>query len=571
MYLTVAALTLVGTLTWSSRLQAASCSDQPAWSSFSPGTSPSGRWHASAIWDSVNARLIVYGGYNGSNLGDVWSFSLGTGAWTQLSPSGTPPAARHKHSAIYDPVRHRMVICGGSAGNDVWALSLGASPAWTQMSTSGSGPSNAYDHVAIYDRHRDQMVVRTPDGYTYKLTFSNNTWSYITSGGLPVFQGPSGIYDPVNQRMIVFGGYDYATPPGYCLIGVFPDVYALSLSAQNPTWTYVGQAPNSFFDAVPIYDPQCHRMIVFGGTTDADCYSCSYWPYDIPTNNVWSVSLPATGYLTWTQLSPTGTAPAARSHHVGAFDPASNKLVTFGGGTSGTTCTYLNDVKALRLPDVSAPTAVDNLWPAVSCEWIALNWTAPGDDGTRLKATQYDLRKSTSPITEGNFGGAASVSAPMPGSPGTYEEAIDWVGECSWRWYYALKTADEQGNWSALSNVTPNVATPCPPPFCFPESGELQLQAVQLRLEQPTPNPAQERVRLRYSIPPDLASETVSLAVFDVSGRKVVEFTDGEDPAGDHGLDWDLRGSDGRALPRGTYFVRLRAGEQMLTRVVIVQ
>ena len=41
-------------------------------------------------------------------------------------PTGTPPIARYIHSAIYDPVRDRMVVFGGYGRsgfrNDVWAL-----------------------------------------------------------------------------------------------------------------------------------------------------------------------------------------------------------------------------------------------------------------------------------------------------------------------------------------------------------------------------------------------------------------------------------------------------------------
>jgi len=50
----------------------------------------------------------------------------GPPAWSALGPTGTPPTARYAHTAIYDPVRDRMVIFGGYDGssyrNDVWRL-----------------------------------------------------------------------------------------------------------------------------------------------------------------------------------------------------------------------------------------------------------------------------------------------------------------------------------------------------------------------------------------------------------------------------------------------------------------
>ena len=74
----------------------------------------------SAIYDPVRDRMVVFGGYSGTGytyfLNDVWVLSLaGMPAWTQLTPTGTPPSARYGHSAIYDPVRDRMVVFGGGS------------------------------------------------------------------------------------------------------------------------------------------------------------------------------------------------------------------------------------------------------------------------------------------------------------------------------------------------------------------------------------------------------------------------------------------------------------------------
>ena len=81
------------------------------------------------------------------------------GAWLAIPP----PAARTEHTAIYDPVRERMVVLGGYADNryvkDVWALSLTGSPAWNAPAPGGSPPSGRPVLTAIYDPVRDRMVV----------------------------------------------------------------------------------------------------------------------------------------------------------------------------------------------------------------------------------------------------------------------------------------------------------------------------------------------------------------------------------------------------------------------------
>lgn len=77
-------------------------------------------WGPSGIYDPVRQRMVIFGGQaefavvaNSSNL--VWELSLdGTSKWTALTTLETPgPYGRQSHSAIYDPVRDRMIIYGG--------------------------------------------------------------------------------------------------------------------------------------------------------------------------------------------------------------------------------------------------------------------------------------------------------------------------------------------------------------------------------------------------------------------------------------------------------------------------
>jgi hypothetical protein len=67
-------------------------------------------------------------------LNDAWALSFaGSPSWSQLAPSGAPPAARYDHGATYDGARDRMLVFGGANSNtgtspfmnDTWSLSLG--------------------------------------------------------------------------------------------------------------------------------------------------------------------------------------------------------------------------------------------------------------------------------------------------------------------------------------------------------------------------------------------------------------------------------------------------------------
>jgi len=85
---------------------------------------------------------------------------------------------------------------------------------------------------------------------------------------------------------------------------------------------------------------------------------------------------------------------------------------------------------------------------------LQLVWTAPGDDGAVGTAATYEVRVSTAPITLGNWS-AASVVGPAPAPlPSGKRQGLTVRGLSSGTTYYfAMRTVDDAGNWSGLSNV----------------------------------------------------------------------------------------------------------------------
>lgn len=81
-------------------------------------------------------------------------------------------------------------------------------------------------------------------------------------------------------------------------------------------------------------------------------------------------------------------------------------------------------------------------------------WTATGDDGDSGHATYYDLRYSKEPITEETWSSALQYTAlARPFSAGVFQGFQVLGLEPSTLYYFAVKTADEAGNWSSISNV----------------------------------------------------------------------------------------------------------------------
>jgi flagellar hook capping protein FlgD len=119
-------------------------------------------------------------------------------------------------------------------------------------------------------------------------------------------------------------------------------------------------------------------------------------------------------------------------------------------------------VFAQQVPFDAVPPAAVSLSAASGCSDVTLSWLAPGDDGSTGTASLYDLRASTSPINEGSFLSAAQIASFAPTGPaGTPQSFVHSVGACAPAYYYALKTRDDSGNWSAISNVPNGQATCC--------------------------------------------------------------------------------------------------------------
>ncbi len=172
---------------------------------------------------------------------------------------------------------------------------------------------------------------------TFVSQAAAQTWTeLLPSGGVPpdapeARSGHSAVYDLNTNRMIMFGGVPYhetGTPT------LYNDVWVLSNAdgASTPTWAQLspggGPSARGFHSAV--YDPNTNRMIVFGG--DPDIGNCLH-----RTNDVWVLE-GANGLggtpPNWLQLFPTGGPPSVRGLHSAVYDPATNRMIVFGGNNA---------------------------------------------------------------------------------------------------------------------------------------------------------------------------------------------------------------------------------------------
>jgi len=183
----------------------------PEWEQLAPvGTPPSPRGSHSLVYDSDRHRMLVFGGSAYTFLNEVWALSLDDLTWVQLAPFGTPPSPREEQSAIYDPVRERLVIFGGYdnlyfyGSQDLWELTLRGQPQWRQLTPDGPTPIYRWGHAAVYDRERDRMVMHGGLGPGLDETWAL-TWSHPETA-VPALTNVEVLLGEVRLTWSLFGG-----------------------------------------------------------------------------------------------------------------------------------------------------------------------------------------------------------------------------------------------------------------------------------------------------------------------------------------------------------------------------
>ncbi len=115
------------------------------------------------------------------------------------------------------------------------------------------------------------------------------------------------------------------------------------------------------------------------------------------------------------------------------------------------------------------------LWlaPALSraqgADSLVVRWTAPGDDGNVGRAAIYELRIATFAMTAATFGSGLIVpGVPDPATAGTQQSYVVRGLTRGTPYWLGMRTMDDSGNWSLVSNIVafnwpPDGAPPATP------------------------------------------------------------------------------------------------------------
>ena len=224
---------------------------------------PTAREGHVAIYDTATKQMIVYGGLNGSaTLNDTWAYSPSTDTWSQLANA---PVGRYSSSGSWDSVRGDLLIHGGQ---------------W------GTGHTRPFYN----------------DTYMYDL--ASNSWTRKADEAQKRY-GQSSVFDPLNQRHYIFGGFSGNVP-------------STTLQAYEPigdTWTTKASSSTGVDYHTAVWADNLGEMLVFGGQEPGGVFSKSLWAYN-PDTNRWSV-------LAVGKTEVMG--------HAAAWNPDANQMVVVGG------------------------------------------------------------------------------------------------------------------------------------------------------------------------------------------------------------------------------------------------
>lgn len=390
------------------------------WTNMSPLTAPPPREMHCLVYDSRNDDLVLFGGKRFAavhppwleevTLGDTWTYFLGGNGWTNMSRSD--PGRRTMAGMTYDSVEERVVLYGGFGGDGaIWTYSSGLNRWWSKTTTNVPSPRSY--HAMAYDPRLNEIVLfggRTGSYHpftflndTYVFNLSTNTWKNKRPGVSPPAQASQTmVYDSSREEMVLFGLGETWTykagantwtkrnpkdAPGIVAYAMEYDsasgvtVLFGSSGGATETWAYNSTAdawtdmrpdsspPPMEFPAMA-YDPDSGEMVAYGGQT---------WTYNISRNN-------------WTKRG-AGPAPSAVGGMAMACNAAEHRTVLFGGFQE------IGFMGVLR--DTWTYNASNSTWTK-----LVTNATPCGRIGHRMV---YDSAMGRVLIFGGEFGGGSYV------------------------------------------------------------------------------------------------------------------------------------------------------------------
>ncbi len=284
------------------------------WTEILPPVKPRARYGHRMVYDTAEKKTILFGGRtnNGQSSSETWLFDGRTNLWTKAQPPSSPPV-RYFHAMTYDEKNNKTVLFGGYwVAPETWLYDA-RDDLWTRQYPERS-PPRLYGHSMVYDSTNEKTVLFGGRTYSGGWILKNETWVYDVTGNTWTKMSPpvspavryhhDMVYDPVNNRVVMFGGIAGAA---------YRDTWLYDVA--NDLWTQIFPTvrPSARYYLGMVYDHEDHTTVLYGG-----------YPYDL---HVWLLDISAN---TWVRRTYVERPPQRYAFDM-AYDADNRKVIMFGG------------------------------------------------------------------------------------------------------------------------------------------------------------------------------------------------------------------------------------------------
>lgn len=300
--------------------------DEDRWERLNPsGPVPEPRKGASMVWDGVQGRLLLYGGWNSADprFQDLWAYDVEENTWTEITTGGEPPR-RYRHGAAWDGVERAMYVFAGCCGrggkfDDVWRYDA-EEGSWSEVPTGSSGPfgRNRLNDQMLWDPTHEAFIVY---GGLGDCGLMSDLWAFLPRQGRWKQLSRHGTAAPLERadhaaaaldgQVYVFGGCDGARLASD-LVRLDPETGAVDVLQPS------GPAPPPRSKLGMTAAPERGELYLFGGSTAEEAATNGLWAYDVREN-------------AWRELAASGPTPQARFDPAWTWSPDEGAIFLFGG------------------------------------------------------------------------------------------------------------------------------------------------------------------------------------------------------------------------------------------------
>ncbi len=300
---------------------------------------PEARAGHSMVYDPIHNEIIMFGGMRdnlntpNSYLNDTWIFYCANNSWRQITPI-ISPATRVTHDMIYDSANKKAVLFGGGNRdqlfNDTWIFDP-ETRTWCELAPNNR-PQPVNDPELYYDPLNQAVILfggYLENGYsdeTWKYSVSNNSWEQIFPSNSPSSRyGHRMIYNTMSQTGFLFGGHANGISDR-----IENDLWLFNIADNSWTESTSGTLPSTRYWHDMVYNPVKNESIVFGGRSSAFNFNCrdDTWIFSHGTN-------------TWEEI--TGEGPSERMTFSMVYNSNDAKVYLYGGNRDPNTEIY-NDM-----------------------------------------------------------------------------------------------------------------------------------------------------------------------------------------------------------------------------------